>query len=151
MLKFMRLTAALSTAAISLLPWFPTPVIAQTLDEDPKIEFTSIQVRDNRASGSITNWSNQKVIVDRVNVIAKNQSIQIVASLYLEPGQTIKFRNAQLAGSSTNAWGYVQDITSWLDENRYGHHSNFLMCKYITGSGAEGSYSMDREKVCKPK
>jgi hypothetical protein len=84
-------------------------------------------------------------------VVVKNQGIQIVTNLYIKPRQVIKFRDAQLAGSSTNARGYVQNIIGWLDENQYGHYGNFLMCKYIIGSGAEGSYNADREKFCQPK
>lgn len=151
MLKLLRLTATISTAAILLLPWFPNPVIAQAINKNPKIELTSIQIRNDLASGYIANWSNQNVVVNRINVIIGNHSLQIVADFYLKPGEAIRFKNARIAGPSTSANGYVRDVSGWLDQNHYDHSSNFLMCKYITGSGAEGAYSLDRQKQCTSK
>ena len=151
MLKLLHLTAALSTAVISILPWFQNPVVAQVLNKEPKIEFTSIQIQKNLASGYIANLSNQNVDVERINVVIGNHSLQIVADFYLKPGEAVRFKNARVAGPATDANGYIRDIVNWLDEKHYGYSSNFLMCKYITGSGAEGSYSLDREKRCTSK
>lgn len=151
MLKLLRLTATLATTAISFLPCFSNPVLAQSLDHTPEIEFTSIHVGNDHASGYITNRSNQNVTVERINVVVKNQKLQIVAGFYLEPGQAIRFRNARIAGPSTSAYGYAKDILNWLDDSRYGYINNFLTCRYITGSGDEGAYSLGREKQCTSK
>lgn len=64
-----------------------------------------MHVENNYASGVVTNWSNQNVAINRINVVVNNQTLQIVTGLYLEPGQALKFTNAQIAGSRTKADG----------------------------------------------
>jgi len=111
----------------------------ESTDEEPRVEFAELRILGDYASGRITNLSKQNISIERINIVVNDRTAQIVANLYLKPGQSTNLRKALVVGGSVRG-GSVTDVVSWLDENLYGYHKNFSVCKYF-------SY-IETEKMC---